>query len=77
MRCLKARAVSWLTNSQQGAVVPLAGGGELILAVYNNGRYVSPAVVQVPNDASGIAGWGPDGPVKPPETPPGGGPPGG
>ena len=70
MRCFKARMVSWLTISQQGAVIPTTDGGSLVMAVYNNGRYVEPNLIRIPNDPGDMANWGPDGPLKPPEAPP-------
>lgn len=70
-RCLKARIVSWLQNCRLGVVIPTIDGSGCVIAVYHNGRYVEPELVQVPDSPADL-GWGPDGPAtynqeKPPE----------
>ena len=62
-RLVKARIVSWLNSSVVGAVVPVGDGNGVVLAVYDNGRYVAPQMVQVPNDVGPL--WGPDQPDGP------------
>jgi hypothetical protein len=61
MRCVKARFVSWITNSQVNATVPTLDGSGVILAVYVNGRAVQLGV-EVPDSPADL--WGPDGPVN-------------
>ncbi len=63
LRCFKARIVSWLTTSVQGAIAPTADGSAVVIAVYSNGRYVEPEILPEPDDRSA---WGPDGPVQAP-----------
>jgi hypothetical protein len=62
MRCVKARIVSWLNSTAVGATLPV-GEGFIVLAVYNNGRYVEPEHVRIP-DSPAEMGWGPDGPAE-------------
>ena len=62
MRCQKARIMSWLNSSVVGATLP-AGEGFIVLAVYNNGRYVEPEHVHIPNTPAEM-GWGLDGPAQ-------------
>ena len=64
-RCLKARVVSWLTVSQQAVVMPSVDGSGCILAVYDNGRYMQPELVRIPDGVP--PGWGPDGPLQRPD----------
>jgi hypothetical protein len=63
-RCFRARVVSWLTASQQGVVLPSVDGSPCIIAVYSNGRYVTPETITIPNGVP--PEWGPDGPVQQP-----------
>jgi hypothetical protein len=62
MRNVKARIMSWLTTSQAAALVPTLDGSAGVVAVYQNGRYVEPEMVVIPNSPEGV--WGPDGPVN-------------
>jgi len=63
MRCAKARIVSWLNSDKVGATLPLGEGQYVIVAIYDNGRYVQPEVVDIPNGVP--ADWvGPDGPIN-------------
>jgi hypothetical protein len=67
-RCLKARFVSWITVSTQPVLVPTLDGSGCVIAVYSNGKYVTPQVVHIP---SGVPeDWGPDGPIHPSQQPP-------
>lgn len=59
MRCQKARIVSWLNSSQVGAVISTLDGNAVCLAVYDNGRYVEPEPLHMPNSPADL-GWGPD-----------------
>ena len=71
MRCVKARIVSWLNSDKVGATLPVGDGGQyIILAIYENGKYVKPETVTIPNGVP--ADWGPDGPVQygPVQAPP-------
>lgn len=63
LRCQKARIISWLNSGQYGATLPLNDGQYVIIAIYDNGRYVKPESVTVPNDVSAL--WGPDQPDGP------------
>jgi hypothetical protein len=66
VRCQKARIVSWLNSDKVGATLPLNDGQYVLLAIYENGRYVKPETVTIP--ASLPADWvGPDGPFQIPE----------
>lgn len=72
MRCVKARIASWLNSDKVGATVPVGEGQFVLLAVYDNGKYVKPEVLNVP-DSPATLGWGPDGPLnmgQPPQSPP-------
>jgi hypothetical protein len=60
-RCVKARIVSWLNSNTVGAVLANPDGHGIVLAVYNNGRYVEPEMVHVPSSPAEL--WGPDGPI--------------
>ena len=64
MRCLKARIVSWLNSDRVGATLPLGEGQYVIVAIYENGRYLKPAPVTVPDSLADMANWGPDGPIN-------------
>ena len=65
VRMLKARTVSWLTNSQQAVVLPSVDGSSVaVVAVYDTGRYIRPEIVHVPDGVP--EGWGMDGPIRPP-----------
>jgi hypothetical protein len=73
MRCLKARFVSWITTSQTPVIVPTMDGSGCVIAVYSNGKYITPQIVHIPNGVP--ENWGPDGPIpEPPAAPPEGGP---
>lgn len=77
MRCVKARIMSWVSTSQMAAIVPTVEGPPIVLAVYNNGRYVEPEPFHVPSSPAEM--WGPDGPIyrspaQPEEPPPPQGP---
>jgi hypothetical protein len=61
MRCVKARIMSWLNSAIIGAVLPTQDGHGIVLAVYQNGRYVEPETIMMPNSPADM--WGPDGPV--------------
>lgn len=62
MRCFKARVMSWLNTSRVGAVIHTNEGFQVVLAVYDNGRYWEPEPLQVPSSVNEM--WGPDGPVN-------------
>lgn len=59
LRCQKARIVSWLQSTQIGAVISTMDGRSVVLAVYDNGRYVEPEPLHMPNSPADL-GWGPD-----------------
>lgn len=62
LRCLKARAISWLTTSHAHAALPTIDGSHVVIAIYLNGKRVEPEIVQV---ATGTPPeWGPDGPAQ-------------
>jgi hypothetical protein len=61
MRYFKARALSWLTVSTIPVMIP-GTDSPVVLAVYHNGKYISPEVVHIPNDPRDL--WGPDGPIS-------------
>ena len=63
MRCVKARIVSWLNSDKVGATLPLGDGQYVIVAIYENGRYVRPEKVTVPSSLAEMQGWGIDGPL--------------
>lgn len=66
VRCFKARIVSWLNSDKVGATLPLNDGQYVLLAIYDNGRYVNPETVTVPGSLP--ADWiGPDGPFTIPQ----------
>jgi hypothetical protein len=66
-RYLKARAVSWLTSGPYAVVLPTLEGHPAMFAMFVNGRYVTPEVVNIPNDPRDL--WGPDGPIGPEQPP--------
>ena len=63
MRCVKARIVSWLNSDKVGATLPLGDGQYVIVAIYENGRYVKPEKVSIPSSLAEMEGWGMDGPL--------------
>jgi hypothetical protein len=67
LRCLKARAISWLTSGPYAVVLPTLEGHPVMFAMFVNGRYVVPEVVSVPNDPRDL--WGPDGPLPDQQAP--------
>jgi hypothetical protein len=69
-RYAKARFISWINTSQHPVLLPTMDGSGCVLAVFQNGKYIAPQIVQIPN---GIPeNWGPDGPINPPAPPEGG-----
>ena len=67
MRHVKARIVSWLNSGPVPVVIPTTAGA-VVIAVYSNGKYVSPEVVNIPDGVP--ANWGPDGPFSITSDPP-------